>query len=397
MAIHPIDRNGVWLDEALADIAQLEVLCKQQTDPASVPLASGVVSEIPFYEGSDVRTAASASDGAPQRVRALQQEWARTLAHGAGVVLVRNAFEDIAVLDAVTDVFNALIESERTAGSGADHFAPKGSNTRLWNAHEKLCIDSPELFARYNANDVLTLMCRAWLGPGYQITTQGNIVHPGGQAQHCHRDYHMGFQQVEQLVQYPAHVHDLSPVLTLQGAVAHTDMSVESGPTKLLPFSQLYRPGYAAWRRADFRAYFEEHQVQLPLQKGDALFFSPALFHAAGANVSTDVHRMANLLQVSSAFGRAMEAVDRKGMSAQLFPVLAGMAKANELSPAQVAAAIAACAEGYSFPTNLDRDPPAGGLAPETQAALFHRALSESWDSARFKEALAAQDARRQS
>ncbi len=44
MPIHPIDRNGVWLDEASADIAQLEALCKQQTDPASVPLASGVVS-----------------------------------------------------------------------------------------------------------------------------------------------------------------------------------------------------------------------------------------------------------------------------------------------------------------------------------------------------------------
>ena len=210
MAIYPIDRHAVWLDEASVDISKLAALCNQQTDPASVPLASGVVSEIPVYEGSEVRKAACSSDGAPQRVRALQQEWARTLAQGAGVVLVRNAFEDIAVVDAVTDVFNALIESERAAGSGADHFAPKGSNTRLWNAHEKLCVESPEVFARYNANDVLTLMCRAWLGPGYQITTQGNIVHPGGQAQHCHRDYHMGFQPVEQLVQYPAHVHAMS-------------------------------------------------------------------------------------------------------------------------------------------------------------------------------------------
>ena len=34
-------------------------------------------------------------------------------------------------------------------------------------------------------------------------------------------------------------------------------------------------------------------------------------------------------------------------------------------------------AEGYAFPTNLDRDPPKGGLAPETQQALFMRAISE--------------------
>lgn len=42
-------------------------------------------------------------------------------------------------------------------------------------------------------------------------------------------------------------------------------MRVETGPTKLLPFSQAYRPGYAAWRRADFRALFEEHHLQLRL------------------------------------------------------------------------------------------------------------------------------------
>jgi hypothetical protein len=40
---------------------------------------------------------------------------------------------------------------------------------------------------------------------------------------------------------------------------------------------------------------------------------------------------------------------------------------------------IAASAEGYAFPTNLDRDQPIGGLAPETQADLVWRALQEAW------------------
>ena len=31
------------------------------------------------------------------------------------------------------------------------------------------------------------------------------------------------------------------------------------------------------------------------------------------------------------------------------------------MTPGALAGAIAACAEGYSFPTNLDRDPPIGG------------------------------------
>lgn len=59
--------------------------------------------------------------------------------------------------------------------------------------------------------------------------------------------------------QYSAHVHDFPPYLTLQGAVAHTDMPVEAGPTKLLLFSQLYRVVYAAWRREDFRKRFRSH------------------------------------------------------------------------------------------------------------------------------------------
>jgi hypothetical protein len=53
--------------------------------------------------------------------------------------------------------------------------------------------------------------------------------------------------------------------------------------------------------------------------------------------------------------------------------------------------AIASSAEGYSFPTNLDRDPPLGGLATETQQALFHRALDAKWDPAVFLESLEKQ------
>ena len=41
---------------------------------------------------------------------------------------------------------------------------------------------------------------------------------------------------------------------------------------------------------------FQSHHVQLPLAKGDAAFFNPALFHAAGSNRTSDVRRIANLL-----------------------------------------------------------------------------------------------------
>ncbi|NND92258.1 MAG: phytanoyl-CoA dioxygenase [Granulosicoccus sp.] len=391
MAIHSQFDQAVWLDESSADIAQLEALCEQQTDPASVPLSVDVIGEIPVYEGADVRAAASESDTAEAPVRALQQEWARTLAHGAGVVLIRHAFDDIPVLDAVTAAFNALIDSERAAGSGADHFAPRGSNTRLWNAHEKLCIESPALFARYNANDVLSLMCGAWLGPGYQITTQANIVHPGGQAQHCHRDYHMGFQQADKLVQYPAHVHAMSPMLTLQGAIAHTDMPLESGPTKILPFSQQFLPGYLAAGRADCSAMFEKRQVQLPLNKGDMLFFNPAVMHAAGDNHTADVERFANLVQAGSVYGRTMELLDKARMSIALYPALQSLVTEAGWQSRHTRQAIEACAEAYPFPANMELEPPVNGLAPVSQQELMHQCLAEGCTPDEFSSRVRAQ------
>ena len=190
-------------------------------------------------------------------------------------------------------------------------------------------------------------------------------------------------------------MHQLSPVLTLQGAVAHTDMPAETGPTTYLPHSQKYLPGYLAWRQPEFREYFEAHHLQLPLAKGDAVFFNPAVFHAASANRTAAVKRMANLLQVSSAFGRAMEAVDRSAMSVAVLPALLAMAD-DGASPAMIANVIAACAEGYAFPTNLDLDQPADGLAPPTQADILTQAVKEGWSRQQLQTELEAWSARRQ-
>ncbi|MGX1509772.1 ectoine hydroxylase-related dioxygenase (phytanoyl-CoA dioxygenase family) [Streptomyces collinus] len=266
----------------------------------------------------------------------------------------------------------------------------------MWNALEKAALRDPEAFADYYANDALALVARAWLGPGHQVTSQINVVNPGGAAQTVHRDYHLGFLSGEAAAAYPAHVHRLSPVLTLQGAVAHCDMPVESGPTLYLPHSQKYEPGYLAWRLPEFRAYFEAHHVQLPLAKGDAVFFNPALFHAAGANRSADVRRMANLLQISSAFGRAMETVDREAVVNAVYPVLLRR-KAEGVGERWLEQVVAASAEGYPFPTNLDRDPPVDGLAPPSQADVVRRALGEEWTPRALRARLRADRVRRES
>ena len=198
----------------------------------------------------------------------------------------------------------------------------------------------------------------------------------------------------EQAARFPAHVHELSTALTLQGAVAHGDMPVETGPTMFLPHSQKYPAGYLAFHRPEFSAYFDQHYVQLPLTKGDAVFFNPALFHGAGTNHSADVRRMANLLQISSAFGRAMETVDRVATVKALYPVLRGR-RAAGTSEAELIRVIAASAEGYAFPTNLDLDQPIGGLAPPTQADLVWESLGQGLDLDRFESLLSAQTDRR--
>ncbi|MBS8225536.1 phytanoyl-CoA dioxygenase family protein [Vannielia litorea] len=382
--------DTVYFTPEDCDLETFRALIGQSLDAASVPLAADIAQNVPVYD----MTVLCDHLTDPAARRALMAEWAQGLGQGAGLLVLRGAYADTAPIDAATAVYEDIIAQEKGKG-GADHFAASGANDRIWNSLQKLCLAAPETFALYFGNLAIDAVCDAWLGPGYQMTAQVNLVRPGGKAQQAHRDYHLGFQTEEMAMRFPAHVHDLSAVMTLQGAVAHCDMPVESGPTKLLPFSQLFRPGYLAYRHADFAALFEERCIQLPLAKGDALFFNPALFHAAGENRSADIQRMANLLQVSSPFGRAMEAVDRDAMSRALYPALLALRETGRLNAAQTRAAIAACAEGYSFPTNLDSDPPGGGLAPETQAALVCRAIEAGTDAVSLAAELDALAARR--
>ncbi|GAA2314642.1 phytanoyl-CoA dioxygenase family protein [Streptomyces hawaiiensis] len=375
-----------WLSEQDCDLDAFRALVEQATDPVDYPHASAVERNVLVYDCALL-----------EGDRVVQAELVRALADGPGIVVFRDAFPDPRVVDRATDVFEALIAEQRASGAAAgDHFAKPGANDRVWNALEKTALYDAEAFADYYANEILALVATAWLGPGYQVTSQLNVVNPGGAAQSAHRDYHLGFLTNEVAAAYPAHVHRLSPVLTLQGAVAHCDMPVESGPTMYLPHSQKYAPGYLAWRLPEFRAYFEAHQVQLPLAKGDAVFFNPALFHAAGTNRSADIRRMANLLQVSSAFGRAMETVDREAVSNAVYPVLLAR-KAEGADQAWLDQVIAASAEGYPFPTNLDSDPPVDGLAPPSQADLVRRALREEWTPEALRAELRAGAERRES
>jgi len=373
-----------------ADAVQLHDfarLCEQQARPEGYPHCNEVRGNVPIYQAQTLLDADR---------HALMSELHRLFRDGPGVMVVRQGYADLDVVDRHSQVFQAIFAREAIEGVAADHFAKAGSNGRIWNSLQKAALHSPSSFVEYYANPLLGLIAEAWLGPHFQVTAQVNVVHPGGQAQQPHRDYHLGFQTVAEVERFPLPLQVLSQYLTLQGAVAHSDMPLETGPTLLLPFSQQYAQGYLAWRRPEFIDYFQRHAVQLPLNKGDLLFFNPALFHAAGSNHTPDRQRMANLLQISSAFGKPMEALDHERMMLALYPCLLQRLTDQLLDPQELAAVIACTADGYSFPTNLDTDPPLHGLAPQTGQQLMLQALSERWPYPAFAERVAQMHAKRQ-
>ncbi|WP_395310882.1 phytanoyl-CoA dioxygenase family protein [Mycobacterium sp. AMU20-3851] len=374
-----------WIAESHCDLGEFGSQVLRGTDLADYPHATDVRSNILVYSAADI---------AGVDRRALQAELIGALTDGPGVVLFEGAFAHD-VVDHASAAFTDIIAAQRAAGGAAgDHFGKAGANDRVWNAAQKLALHSPEVFARYYAADALALVCQAWLGPRYQVTSQVNVVNPGGAAQVPHRDYHLGFADPEQLAHYPAHMHRMSAALTLQGAVAHCDMPIESGPTMLLPYSQRFAAGYIAFYRPEFIEFFAEHHVQIPLRKGDAVFFNPALYHGAGANTSTAINRMANLLQVSSPFGRAMEALDRTAMVKAVYPVLLEMQRTGR-PEGELANIVNATAEGYAFPTNLDHDQPLGSLAPPSQVDTVLAALADGLSAAELDLILDAQNERR--
>ena len=378
-----------WLSADDCRLEDLLEILDTETVLADYPRAETVEQGVVVYSATTLRAAIAAGES-----RAVEQELCHAWTTGPGIVVIRGALERD-VLDRVSTAYEEIVAAERAAGGErGDHFGKPGANDRIWNALEKLAVADPEAFVDYYENDMIALGPRAWLGPGYQVTAQANIVRPGGAGQTVHRDYHLGFMDSEQAARYPRHVHLFSPELTLQGAVAHVDMPVESGPTLYLPHSQKYELGYLAYWLPEFQDYFVANHIQLPLSAGDVVWFNPALFHAAGSNRTgvdglAPVQRMANLLQVSSAFGRSMETVDRARVVEAVYPSL--LRRAGRWTPESLRRVVAASAEGYAFPANLDRAPPVGGMAPPTQADVVLTALAGGEPVETLRDRLVAQ------
>ncbi|KAH7135441.1 hypothetical protein B0J11DRAFT_518332 [Dendryphion nanum] len=355
----------------------LEEFKKLSQDSTTIhyPLATSIEKNIPIYHLPSYSTLSTA------QISALQDEWNHILLSGPGVFVTKCLYTDLSLLDNVNIAFSDIIAQEKSSQAPkGDHFAGSGQNDRIWNSFSKHCLQDPSSFLAYYSNPWLEAISSSWLGPHHRLTAQVNIVKPGAKPQISHRDYHLGFQTAESCAQFPKHLQIASQFLTLQGAVAHSDMPIESGPTRLLPFSQKFPDGYMAYRLQEFSDYFLTRYVSLPLAKGDGLFFNPALFHAAGQNDSSSIERSANLLQISAAFGKPMETIDTLPLIAATWDGLVEKYIKEGLSK-EVRTFVGNVAEGYPFPTNLDRRvPQTAGMAPESEQEVLIRALEKGLD-----------------
>ncbi|KAK3064512.1 hypothetical protein LTS18_006523, partial [Coniosporium uncinatum] len=212
-------------------VSDLEQICSQSISAKDCPLAEAIEKNIPIYNAThfDLNDAQNISD--------LQDELHHILLSGPGVFVLKNTYTDHAPINTANTAFQTVIAHERSSKKG-DHFSPTGKNDRVWNSLGKHCLTDPSSFIAYYSNPWLSLISETWLGPAYRLTAQLNIVHPGGAPQVSHRDYHLGFQTQEACSRFPQATQVASQFLTLQGAVAHEDMPLASGPTRFLPFSQ---------------------------------------------------------------------------------------------------------------------------------------------------------------
>jgi len=338
----------VYFSQSDIDYDDLAKICSQKTLQEDYPFADSVSNNVVIYDANYLESFIGDSENELR----LKTELHQVLERGPGVFVIRNLYRHDAI-DQSNNIFEKIVESEGNTSN--DHFA-SGTNTRIWNAFQKVALEDPNAFITYYSNNLLKLVAESWCGPNSQMTAQVNIVRPGGEMQKPHRDYHLGFQENQVVELFPISAHRLSNYLTLQGGVAHTDMPLASGPTMVLPYSQQYELGYLAWRDNACTDFFNDNAVQNQMNKGDGIFFNPALLHGAGSNTTKDFHRIGNLLQISSPFGKTMERIDYLKIINRIYSLLLEHSINKTLSGKLIENVLVCATDGYAFPTNLDND-----------------------------------------
>lgn len=86
-----------------------------------------------------------------------------------------------------------------------------------------------------------------------------------------------------------------------------------------------------------------------------------------------------------------MEVVNRTRLTLAIYETLLKAMKTPCWTEQKTQHVIAASAEGYPFPANLDFDQPVGGAWPQTQADLMAEAVAKQWPFERLAREVEAQ------
>ena len=221
-----------WLSASECRLDDLLAVLADGTHLDRYPHADRAVQGVLVYDSAAI----AAVMGDPARRRELQAELADALANGPGVVVfagrvrgrrgrrcgdrrVRRHHRRAACRRAARRATTSASPAP-TTGSGTPSRSSRSARPTCSSA------TTPTTSSRWRR--------QAWLGPGYQITSQVNVVNPGGLAQARTATTTSASSRTRSPPSSRRTCTPVSPVLTLQGAVAHSDMPVESGPT-LLP------------------------------------------------------------------------------------------------------------------------------------------------------------------
>src|SRR5262245_34544701 len=139
----------VWYRETDCSVLEFGGLVETVVDPGRLEFTGVVDRNVPIYDGAALGGALRDAAARPR----LLAEWAAVMLDGPGVLVLRGAYPDPSPIDEATAIFESIVAHERESGTSAgDHFAKPGANSRIWNALEKLCVRSPDVFIRYYAN-----------------------------------------------------------------------------------------------------------------------------------------------------------------------------------------------------------------------------------------------------
>ena len=312
--------TSTWLHADDCSVDDFRAIVEVTTDGRDYPHAADVVDNVLVYDCDRLR----AEITTPAGRRSVQAELVVAMADGPGLVVFAGAFPDTSIVDRVTDVFVAIIADQHAAGQAAgDHYAKPGANDRIWNALEKLALRDPDAFVDYYGNEIIELVSSAWLGPELPDHVAGQRRQPGRRRPGSppRLPPRVPVRRGRRAVPGPR-----PPVVGRAHAAGrgrphrHAGRERSDDVPAALAEVRARLPRLASSR---LRRVLRRTPRPAPARQGRRGVLQPgAVPRRRSQPVTSDIKRMANLLQVSSAFGRAMETVDREAMSNALFPAL---------------------------------------------------------------------------